>query len=446
VTTAAADPHELRRLALHAIDNSGPVHLEDPDGWPALHPDALYGLAGDIVAALEPTTEADPVALLVSVLVAFGNAAGSGPHAIADHARHPARINACIVGESAKARKGTSWRAAGNLFETAAPDWYKHRVKTGLSSGEGLIAAVRDPDIGESGQEVPGTGSSDKRLLALEEEYARVLAVGKRDGSTLSAVVRSAYDTGDLAVLTKQALVASGAHISILGHITIPELRSKLSDTDVANGFANRFLYVAVRRKKLLPEADPPPWPILNDLSRRLSVALDQARHVTAMRRTEGARMLWADLYAQMAADEPTGILGSLCARPEAHTLRLSVAYALLDGSNAIDVPHLRAAWALWCYARASAEMIFDSDGLDALSRPARRLLDALTEAGEVGLDGAEQSAVFHRHLSGRDLEQARMELGDLIVTVTEKRAGGPFRSWAALFAPDGANSEESEQ
>jgi hypothetical protein len=49
--------------------------------WPAdAAPEAFYGLAGGIVHTLAPHTEADPHALLISGLVAFGNAVGGSPH------------------------------------------------------------------------------------------------------------------------------------------------------------------------------------------------------------------------------------------------------------------------------------------------------------------------------------------------------------------------------
>src|SRR3954451_14479263 len=51
--------------------------LAAPVGWPAPPAPAAYtGLAGEIVAAIAPHTEADPVALLAQLLVAFGAAAG----------------------------------------------------------------------------------------------------------------------------------------------------------------------------------------------------------------------------------------------------------------------------------------------------------------------------------------------------------------------------------
>ena len=53
--------------------------LEMPEPkWPELDDAARYGLPGEIVGTMEPHTEADPVALLGSLLCAFGNAIGRG--------------------------------------------------------------------------------------------------------------------------------------------------------------------------------------------------------------------------------------------------------------------------------------------------------------------------------------------------------------------------------
>ena len=43
------------------------------------------------------------------------------------------------------------------------------------------------------------------------------------------------------------------AHVSIVGHITKAELLRHLTETEAANGFANRFLWLMVRRSKKLP-------------------------------------------------------------------------------------------------------------------------------------------------------------------------------------------------
>lgn len=436
----AATPEELKRRALALVHPSPPEIPEPPKlgDWPTMSDDAYHGLAGEIVHAFDGYSEADPVALLLSTLVAFGCAVGPNPGMTADGAHHPARIFACLVGASSKARKGTSWRNIRNVFSIADPEWTHKRVKSGLSSGEGLINAVADPEIGPSGEEVPSTGSDDKRLLAIEEEFARVLQVSRREASTLSAIVRQAYDTGDLSVLTKRPMTATGAHISMLGHITGAELRARLTDTDVANGFANRYLFAMVRRGPLLPEAPQIPSTEINRLGVAVQHALRHARNVRQMRRDREANRLWEVMYERMAGDEPPGLLGALVARPEAHTLRLSIVYALLDGSDQVTVEHLRAAWAVWCFSRQSAELIFDEvDGNAAV----RKLYQALKDAGPAGMSLTDQRDLFNRNLNGQRLEEMRLalEAANRIVTraVPQPNGGRPEqRTWVIEHDP----------
>ena len=102
--------------------------------------------------------------------------------------------------------------------------------------------------------EITDQGVTDKRLFVVESEFASALRAAQRQGSTLSATIREAWDSGNLRTLTKNdPITATGAHICIVGHITADELRAELTATDSANGFANRFLFVAVKRSKLLP-------------------------------------------------------------------------------------------------------------------------------------------------------------------------------------------------
>src|SRR5262249_16765284 len=152
------------------------------------------------------------------------------------------------VGKSSKARKGDSLTPVRALFEIADPDFAQYRMQNGLASGEGLINAVRDP------ASLTDVGVLDKRLLVIEPEFARLLAVMPRQGNTLNAIIRDAWDRDRLQSMTKNSpLKATGAHVAIVGHITIDELRRELTDTDAANGFANRFITFWVKRSKLLP-------------------------------------------------------------------------------------------------------------------------------------------------------------------------------------------------
>jgi hypothetical protein len=112
----------------------------DPPGREALH-----GLAGEIVKAIEPHSEADPVALLVQVLTGVGNSLGRTTHFVAEGAAHHLNEYAALVGVTAKGRKGSSWGRVKPVLETADGNWASQRIQSGLSSGEGLIWAVRDP-------------------------------------------------------------------------------------------------------------------------------------------------------------------------------------------------------------------------------------------------------------------------------------------------------------
>ena len=249
-----------------------------PKGWPLLEREALYGLAGDLTRAIAPHTEADPVAVLLNILTGFGNVIGSGPHFRVEFSQHHLRLFVALVGASAKGRKGQSWSTPRHIFKELDPAWVKDRVTSGLSSGEGLIYQVRDARsekqaVKEQGRVVDydevliDAGVSDKRLLLIEEELAQALKLMAREGNILSPVIRPAWDMGDLHPLTKtNPMRATGSHISIIGHITRDELLRHLNDTEQANGFANRFLWVSVRRSNIIPDPVGTPMELLKPL------------------------------------------------------------------------------------------------------------------------------------------------------------------------------------
>lgn len=393
-------------------------------------PEAFHGLAGDIVRAIEPHTEADPVALLAQFLVAFGNAAGRGPHFMAEADRHGLNLFACLVGATAKGRKGTSWGHIRRLLEAVDPAWAKDHVASGLSSGEGLIWAVRDPierrePVKEKGRTtgyetvLVDAGVEDKRLLVIEGEFASVLRILGREGNTLSPVIRNAWDSGNLRSLTKNSpAVASGAHISIIGHVTKSELLRYLETTEAGNGFANRFLWVCVRRSKCLPEGGNISEVDFAPLVARLAEALEFAKRAGELRRNDGAREVWHAVYPELSEGKP-GLLGAVLARAEAQVMRLACIYALLDLSQVVRREHLLAALALWEYVEASARFIFG----DALGDPvADTILDALKKSAN-GLTRTEISNLFDRNQSSKNIARA---LADLLAAGLAQRETVP--------------------
>jgi len=154
--------------------------------WPEpLAEEASYGIAGEFVRLIAPQTEADPVAILAQFLTAFGNCIGRSPHFMAEADRHGVNLYGVLVGESSRGRKGTSWGHVRRIFEKVDEKWSATRIMDGLSSGEGLIQQVRDPERDADGN-VKEPGAEDKRLLVQASEFANVLQVQGRDGSTLS--------------------------------------------------------------------------------------------------------------------------------------------------------------------------------------------------------------------------------------------------------------------
>jgi len=327
-----------------------------------LAPEGLYGLAGDAVRTVEPYSEADPVALLVNLMVGFGNVVGRKPHFTVEYSKHHLNFFVALVGQSSKGRKGQSWSTPRYMFQQIDEDWVKRGVTGGLSSGEGVIYAVRDPvtkkePIKENGrvieyQEVITDGGvDDKRLLLLEEELSQALKVMGREGNILSPILRQSWDSGNLNPLTKNNPIrATDAHISIVGHITKDELLRHLSDTEKANGFANRFIWLLVRRSKAIPNPKGVPPDELQPIIERLRAAVEFARCVEKMTRDEDAELLWAEIYPELSEGKP-GMTGAIIGRAEAQTMRLACLYALLDNSDLVRVEHLQAALALWDFA-----------------------------------------------------------------------------------------------
>jgi Protein of unknown function (DUF3987) len=311
-----------------------------------------------------------------------------------------------VVGDSSRARKGTGMGRVRAITKVVDETWNDDRTKGGLSSGEGLINEVRDErrewNRKEGCEEIVDPGVTDKRLLIVEPELAGALSAMERHGNTLSPIIRKAWDDGRLATITKSSpLKATGAHISIIGHITIEELRARLSRTDTANGFANRFLFALSKRWQLLPHGGDLDDAVLDRLGQRLKQVVERASKVGRVMMTPAAKQAWSTVYPELTAPQ-RGLLGAVIARGEAQTIRLALIYALLDCENdqpcRIDLPHLKAALAVWQYCESSAAHIFG----DTLGDPAAdEIRRALKMAGDGGMTRTAIRDLFGRHLNG---------------------------------------------
>jgi hypothetical protein len=242
--------------------------------------------------------------------------------------------------------------------------------------------------------------------------------------------MRQAWDSGNIRVLTKnKAARATNAHVSILGHITREELLKYMNATEQANGFANRILWVAVRRSKLLPDGGELHLLHLDSLRGRFLSAVNFARRVGELRRSAAARDRWHAVYGQLAGDR-LGLFGAVTSRAEAQTLRLSMIYALLDESAIIEEAHLNAALAVWSYGEASARLTF-GDRIGDIT--ADELLRALRSCPE-GLTRTDINNHFGRNKSASEIARALSVLtqGGRVRVEREDTKGKRAERWFA--------------
>ena len=381
---------ELRKIA-HSACGYTPARLGSVSPQiPTLDSAAMYGLAGKVVNTLLPHTEADGPALLLHLLAGYGNMIGPHAYCDGDGAKHHANLFFVCVGETAKGRKGTSWNRIREILKQVDHNWAHDHIQSGLSSGEGLVTAAAHAGVAQLDTD---SSTAEKLLLIVQSEFASVLKVMTRQGNTLSAVIRDAWDTGSFQIMVKKnPLKVDNAHITIIAHITREELKHYLTLNEYGNGFANRFLWARSSRSKCLPEGGHLGDGEITELVTLMTAAVQFGRNAGLMQRDPEAKELWAEVYPKLSEGQ-LGLFGAVTSRAEAQVLRLSMIYALLDSSPEIRRPHLEAALALWSYCEQTAWWIFGGESGDPL---ADEIFAALIRSGEMTQNDINNH--FNRH------------------------------------------------
>ena len=161
-----------------------------PRPWPNIHAAAYHGIFRDIADACTANSEADPAAILLTALAYCAAVIGPGPHVFVGDTRHPARLFTVLCGASSRARKGTSADSVKRIFAAAhaclkfsAPYPLGNLVEPRpgpLSSGEGLVYAMRDESEQQKKGEPVDPGVDDKRLLIIDGEFGGALTARER--------------------------------------------------------------------------------------------------------------------------------------------------------------------------------------------------------------------------------------------------------------------------
>lgn len=398
-------------------DDSGAV------SWPALPEAAKYGLAGDLADAGSAGTEADPAGILVTTLTWASALIGARPVQYVGNSNHYARIFCVLVGASSKARKGTTeWpvrrvMTQAEILDPISLDGMRIRPG-GLSSAEGLINVVRDED----------GGGGDKRLLCIESEFGRVLRSMQRQGNTLDALIKQAWDGGDLHTLTKESpLTATNPHVCIIGHITQDELSTLLSNADIYGGLGNRFLWCCIRRNGKHPHPKRMSDEVVADLAREFRSAFEHALRLEVVGWADDfVKKRWEEVYDELS-EGGHGVVGAMTSRSEAQVLRLAMIYALLDKSAHIGRAHLDAALALWEYCSQSASFLFQ--GNDPVTEAAAKVIKHFDEFVNAELSHTELGTLVGSRDPGFKNKVVKRLLASNLIDSDEVKTGGRSRT-----------------
>jgi hypothetical protein len=118
--------------------------------------------------------------------------------------------------------------------------------------------------------------------------------------------------------------------------------------------------------------------------------------------------------------------------------MRLACIYALLDRSQIICIHHRQAALALWDYAFASAQFIFEDALGDAVADEILRELRSHPN----GLTSTQISRIFSKNISAQRIQTALSTLLQMNLIRHEKqekasgKQGRPTEMWFAVSAP----------
>ena len=391
---------------------------------PQPHSDCLYGLIGDIARAGSDNTEANPYGIAASALAYLGVAVGRGPYMpIGDDWNH-ARLFFVHVGRSSRGRKGTAKKLVikriAKAVEELDKDLAPHIHTGGLSTREGLALMIHDGWT-QGKEEVPAI--NDKRLLAVEAEFANVLHQSKRDGNTLSAALRDCFDGISIRPAVKTSRVwASDPHVGILADVTPSELRDLMAARELTNGFANRFIFFWAEGDKVNPFPKQTPNDVVATLAAAVVEVLRHAgahrhvdRDVHRMEFSDGAASAYARLYRGELRDRSAGErISALLDRRAPVLLRLAMIFALTDRTFIIDVQHINAAMAWVRYWVDSVKFIFQS-ALDeveaaAVTDTAERVIKYLREKGQATRTQLTRDC-FVGHIGRVQLDKALDEL-----------------------------------
>jgi hypothetical protein len=414
--------------------------------WPEPISDVgMYGLAGEWVRLVEGHTEADRNILLLSFLVYAGNLLGRNFYLKAGADKHCGNLFLGIVGHTGFGRKGSAMSAAHAFFSEGPHAPGLPNMLYGVSSGEGIIYEIRDEirktafnkKTKEFEETIVDEGAKDKRLIISLSELHQFFTILRRADSTLSSVMRQAWDKDRIQSPSKNSGVkATGAHVSMIGGSSKEELFRQVTAADAENGTLNRILFACSRRSKKLPEGgqfqelvESAEW---RELQRRLTKNIASAGAPVRLDRDADAADDWGrnqapdrGLYDSLTQPR-AGLWGDVTTRAAQQVMRLSLITAKINGADSIRREHQDAGREQWRYCDDSTRNTF-SDRLD--NATANEIVIRLRQGGPAGMTREQIRAIWSGNKPATEIDQALRMIANLGIAQCRLESTGGRRA-----------------
>ncbi len=382
-------PDEVEKQDSIGADGGTAVYKLYETPGPSLEDADFYGPLGEITKRICQYSEASPEVIYISLIVAFGNMMGRGPYFNIGATQHHANEYMAGVGETARARKGTASDESKAVQKLVDRVWATTRQMGGFRSPQAVISAIKDDSTfrffnrkHREYEEKTTPGVTDKRLCINENELSALFKLITNNENNAAEMFRNGWDSQPLSnkVAGKteagehNSLECREPHLSIIGFTTASQAKETLPMDVAGSGDGNRFLWVYIKRKKLIPEPPPPidwseetieaPCGLIDQVS-VLPYLMDMLTKASQPRlipfANAAVRKEWARIYKRWenAIGKADTFLGGMTSRGPAHIRRIAMILALVDCSEWIDLPHLRMAEKIVSFSVKSARMIF---------------------------------------------------------------------------------------
>lgn len=380
----------------------------------------FFGVVADVAALASSKTEVNAVAAAAVCLSWLSACMGRDVAFWIGNTPHHVRLNTLQTGRTGRGRKGDSMALVQRIrVKVAARDarLAAQHHGGGLSTREGMILRIHD-GFKAGKEEQPAI--PDKRLWVTEGEFVNVLHQGKRDGNTLSAALRDAWDGVSIQPAIKGTKIwATNPHIAVHGCITPSELRECLAEREISNGFLNRFLLIQAERARIVPLPEPAPEEMVDHLAEQCAEIIRFAlgdypatKDSRRMRFSADGEKVWEQAYRrELTKAEATDRLTALMERAAPYALRLSMLFALTELRLVIEPPHIHAALAWVRYARESARYVFATAEEMAQAESAREHARAILAFLSQRAAGASRTEIyrdcFKGHVAADEIDAA---------------------------------------